>query len=113
MPALFVAVIDHNLSEFPPGSDSAKAVHTSDRDAGTFVIETGPKKAGDDVGLAYEALSSEAGLLCVPGSRYSDEGSVEAAGRWPAQEVARAAPSRRGREGSESHGCGSLHGSMS
>lgn len=62
-PALFVAVIAHNLIGFGLGYGTSKALRFSDEDVRAITIEVGLKNSGLAVGLAYDVLKSTAAAL--------------------------------------------------
>src|SRR4030043_1878581 len=55
-PALFIAVIEHNLIGFALGYGASKALRFSDEDVRAVTIEVGLKNSGLAVGLAYDVL---------------------------------------------------------
>jgi BASS family bile acid:Na+ symporter len=62
-PALFLAVIAHNLLGFIVGYGVSKALRMSDADTRSITIEVGLKNGGVAVGLAYDVLKSTAAAL--------------------------------------------------
>jgi len=62
-PALFIAVIAHNLIGFALGYGASKAMRFSDEDVRAVTIEVGLKNSGLAVGLAYDVLKSTAAAL--------------------------------------------------
>jgi len=62
-PALFIAVIAHNLIGFVLGYGASKAMRFSDEDVRAVTIEVGLKNSGLAVGLAYDVLKSTAAAL--------------------------------------------------
>ncbi len=62
-PALFIAVIIHNLLGFISGYSLSKAFGFSEADARAITMEVGTKNAGLAVGLAYDVLKSQAAAL--------------------------------------------------
>ena len=62
-PALFIAVIAHNLIGFALGYGASKALRFSDEDVRAVTIEVGLKNSGLAVGLAYDVLKSTAAAL--------------------------------------------------
>lgn len=62
-PALFLAVIAHNLLGFITGYGVSKALRMSDADTRSITIEVGLKNGGVAVGLAYDVLKSTAAAL--------------------------------------------------
>ena len=62
-PALFIAVIVHNILGFISGYSLSKAFGFSEADARAITMEVGTKNAGLAVGLAYDVLKSQAAAL--------------------------------------------------
>jgi BASS family bile acid:Na+ symporter len=62
-PALFVAVIIHNILGFISGYSLSKAFGFNEADARAITMEVGTKNAGLAVGLAYDVLKSQAAAL--------------------------------------------------
>jgi BASS family bile acid:Na+ symporter len=62
-PALFLAVIAHNIFGFALGYGTSKALRLSDEDVRALTIEVGLKNSGLAVGLAYDVLKSAAAAL--------------------------------------------------
>jgi bile acid:Na+ symporter, BASS family len=62
-PALFIAVIVHNILGFISGYTLSKAFGFSEADARAITMEVGTKNAGLAVGLAYDVLKSQAAAL--------------------------------------------------
>ncbi len=62
-PALFLAVIAHNIIGFALGYGTSKALRLSDEDVRALTIEVGLKNSGLAVGLAYDVLKSAAAAL--------------------------------------------------
>jgi bile acid:Na+ symporter, BASS family len=62
-PALFIAVIVHNVLGFISGYSLSKAFGFSEADARAITMEVGTKNAGLAVGLAYDVLKSQAAAL--------------------------------------------------
>lgn len=62
-PALFLAVIAHNLLGFMVGYGVSKALRMNDADTRSITIEVGLKNGGVAVGLAYDVLKSTAAAL--------------------------------------------------
>jgi BASS family bile acid:Na+ symporter len=62
-PALFIAIIAHNLIGFALGYGASKALRFSDEDVRAITIEVGLKNSGLAVGLAYDVLKSQAAAL--------------------------------------------------
>ena len=62
-PALFIAIIAHNLIGFALGYGASKALRFSDEDVRAITIEVGLKNSGLAVGLAYDVLKSTAAAL--------------------------------------------------
>jgi BASS family bile acid:Na+ symporter len=62
-PALFIAIIAHNLLGFALGYGVSKALRFSDEDVRAVTIEVGLKNSGLAVGLAYDVLKSTAAAL--------------------------------------------------
>lgn len=62
-PALFVAVIVHNILGFISGYSLSKAFGFNEADARAITMEVGTKNAGLAVGLAYDVLKSQAAAL--------------------------------------------------
>ena len=62
-PALFLAVIAHNVLGFICGYGVSKALRMSDADTRSITIEVGLKNGGVAVGLAYDVLKSTAAAL--------------------------------------------------
>jgi BASS family bile acid:Na+ symporter len=62
-PALFVAVIVHNILGFISGYSLSKAFGFNEADSRAITMEVGTKNAGLAVGLAYDVLKSQAAAL--------------------------------------------------
>jgi BASS family bile acid:Na+ symporter len=62
-PALFIAVIVHNLLGFISGYSLSKAFGFNEADSRAITMEVGTKNAGLAVGLAYDVLKSQAAAL--------------------------------------------------
>jgi bile acid:Na+ symporter, BASS family len=62
-PALFIAVIVHNVLGFISGYSLSKAFGFSEADSRAITMEVGTKNAGLAVGLAYDVLKSQAAAL--------------------------------------------------
>jgi BASS family bile acid:Na+ symporter len=62
-PALFIAVIVHNLLGFISGYSLSKVFGFNDADSRAITMEVGTKNAGLAVGLAYDVLKSQAAAL--------------------------------------------------
>jgi bile acid:Na+ symporter, BASS family len=62
-PALFIAVIIHNVLGFISGYSLSKAFGFDEADARAITMEVGTKNAGLAVGLAYDVLKSQAAAL--------------------------------------------------
>jgi BASS family bile acid:Na+ symporter len=62
-PALFVAVIVHNILGFISGYSLSKAFGFNEADCRAITMEVGTKNAGLAVGLAYDVLKSQAAAL--------------------------------------------------
>jgi BASS family bile acid:Na+ symporter len=62
-PALFIAVIVHNLLGFISGYSLSRAFGFNEADSRAITMEVGTKNAGLAVGLAYDVLKSQAAAL--------------------------------------------------
>jgi BASS family bile acid:Na+ symporter len=62
-PALFIAIIVHNLLGFITGYSLSKAFGFSEADSRAITMEVGTKNAGLAVGLAYDVLKSTSAAL--------------------------------------------------
>ncbi len=62
-PALFIAVIVHNILGFISGYSLSKAFGFNEADCRAITMEVGTKNAGLAVGLAYDVLKSQAAAL--------------------------------------------------
>lgn len=62
-PALFLAVMAHNIIGYALGYGTSKALRLSDEDVRALTIEVGLKNSGLAVGLAYDVLKSASAVL--------------------------------------------------